>query len=233
MKVLVFLSFLFLSSLTFAADLATNETAFSSAPSWLTVGRINRIVGQVQRSLEWDIRKVKVIWYDNQQTFQKVHGYGSSVLAVSRKTDNSIHLGPRVNQSNFDVTFGHELVHIILFQKYQDAIPKWLEEGLANYVAKRGKPDYVWLAAQPERDVRTLAHPYQATSSINTNSNYHYQASTALAELIASKCNLNELLQLSMGQKLEGYLATFCRIPDINQEFKIWIKKKSNLVKKS
>jgi hypothetical protein len=233
MKSLAILYFLIQTSVAYSADLSTNETMFSNAPSWLTAGRVDRVVGQVQRYLEWDIRKVRVNWYSDQQSFQNFHGYDSSVLAVSRKSDNSIHIGPRVNQSNFDAVFGHELVHTILFQKFKDAIPNWLDEGLANYVSKHGKIDYAWLASQPARDVRTLAHPFQKDSASTANPRYHYQASTALIELLASKCNLNDLLQLSMGQKLEGYISTFCRIPDINSEFQKWLKKKSTPLRNS
>jgi hypothetical protein len=172
--------------------------------------------------MEWDIRKVRVTWYLDSQEFLKFHGFDLSVLAVSKKPDNSIHVGPRVNEANFDPVFGHELVHIILFQKYKEAIPRWLEEGLANFIAKHGKIDYPWLAAQPLKDVRSLIHPFQSASS----SRYHYQASTALIEMIASKCRLGDLLQLSVGQNLEGYLSTFCEITDIDSEFQKWIKRK-------
>lgn len=219
------------SSFAVSAEISTNAAAFSNSPSWLTASRVNRVVDQIQRYLEWDIRKVQVIWYYDQASFEKLHGYDSSVLAVSRKTDNSIHVGPRITTTNFDAVFGHELVHIILFQKYREAIPKWLEEGLANFIAKQGRVDYLWLSSQPIREIHSLIHPFQSPSKDTTPTSvsvrYHYQASTALIEMIASKCSLNDLLQLSVGEKLEGYLTTFCGIEDLNDEFKKWLKKKS------
>jgi hypothetical protein len=48
-------------------------------------------------------------------------------------------------------------------------------------------------------------------------------ASTALAEMIAAHCDLEDLLQLATGKKLESYLATTCGIGDLNAEFQKWI----------
>lgn len=215
---------------SFSGTLDRNAATFSNAPAWLTGNRVDRVVENIQKYMEWDIRKVSVTWYNNQEEFQKFHGYDASVLAISKKPENSIFLGPRVTTTNFDPVFGHELVHIILFQKYKDSIPKWLEEGLANYVAKQGSVDYPWLASQPFRDIRTLVHPFLkgGSSAAAPNPRYHYQASTAVIEMIASKCSLNDLLQLSVGQKLENYLSTFCEIPDINEDFKKWLQKKGS-----
>jgi hypothetical protein len=224
-QVTVFISFLFGSNLAHTKEILSNAATFSNPPEWLTSNRVNQVVEHIQKYMEWDIRKVKVTWYVNQTSFQKFHGYDASVLAISQKTDNSIFLGPRVDSSNFDQVFGHELVHIILFQKYKDAIPSWLEEGLANYVAKQGRVDYSWLASQPNSDVHLLVHPFQNTAS---GARYHYQASTALIEMIATKCNLNDLLQLSLENKLEDYLSTFCEINNINAELQKWIKKKTS-----
>jgi hypothetical protein len=211
--------------------LTTNETRFSNAPEWLSESRINRVVDSVQRWMEWDIRRIEVLWFDNGTAFERTHGFGPSVLAVSMKAENSIFLGPRVNTSNFDAIFGHELVHMILFQKYKKAIPSWLEEGLANWIAKRDKADYAYLATQPTKSVRSLVHPF-LNKDPAPDFRYHYQASTALAEMLSSKCQLRDLLQLSVGEKLEGYLTTFCRIPDIDEEFKKWIKNKRITVKR-
>jgi hypothetical protein len=115
-----------------ANPVSTNAATFLNPPAWLNESRIDRVVDQIQQYMEWDIRKVSVTWHNDQAEFQKFHGYDATVLAVSRKPDNTIHLGPRVTSQNFDSVFGHELVHIILFQKYKDSVPKWLEEGLAN-----------------------------------------------------------------------------------------------------
>jgi hypothetical protein len=213
-----------------ASPIENNSARFNNPPSWLTEGRVDRVISSIQRYMEWDIRKVQVTWYDNPEAFQSFHGFGSSVLAVSKKPENVIYLGPRVTKDNFDSILGHELVHIILYQKYKDAIPKWLEEGLANFIAKKGKVDYRWLSSQnPPADVRNLVHPFLDASKGqgSTNPTYHYQASTALIEMIASKCRLDDLLQLSVGTKLENYLSNLCEIRDINEDFKKWVRKKT------
>ncbi len=72
------------------AEISTNETLFVNPPSWLTESRVNRTVESVQRYMEWNIRRVTVKWYTNQDEFQKAHGYDSSVLAVSNKAANLI-----------------------------------------------------------------------------------------------------------------------------------------------
>jgi hypothetical protein len=53
-------------------------------------------------------------------------------------------------------------------------------------------------------------------------------ASTALIEMIDKKCGLDDMLGLSVGSKLESYLATSCEMPDINAAFDQWLKSKSN-----
>jgi hypothetical protein len=231
-----------------AAVVDTNEVHCDDAPAWVKPALVDRVVERIQSKLEWDIRKVRMIWHLDQQEFRAAHGYDDSVLAFSRKSDNSVHLGPRVTETNFESVFGHELVHVILFQKYKGAVPKWLEEGLANYLSnheanheanhkplvKNGKPvsdpshwsvDYAWLSAQPSMDVLTLKHPFMGVAT--QGARYHYQASQALVEMIASHCSLDQLLQLSVGKKLENYLGTFCDISDVNTEFKKWIVKKA------
>lgn len=225
------LLFLGLSTPLFAQEILTNETRFSNAPSWLTPRAVEKAVAKVQRIMEWDIRRVNVRFHSDAQAFQALHGFGPTVRAVTYVDKNQIELGPPVNSSNFEFIFGHELVHVILWQKYKAAIPKWLDEGLANYVPGKDLNivDYSWLANQAFPDVRDLVHPFQATPSRKSppvSSRYHYQASTALIELIASKCSLRDLLQLSVGEKLESYLSTYCRIPDINESFKSWVKTK-------
>ena len=221
---------------SWAVEIETNSISMDNAPAWVKSNRVEKVVEQIQSRLEWDIRKVKVTWYSDQPTFEKLHGFGPAVLAFARQSDNSIQIGPRVTDATFDGIFGHELVHVILYQKYKGSVPKWLEEGLANYTVQRDTVDYKWLASQPEVDVHTLVHPFKGYSSddVAVHARYHYAASKALVELIASKCDLSELLQLSVGSskgshltKLETYLSTFCGIDDINVEFRKWIKQKS------
>lgn len=197
----------------------TNQVTVYDPPAWLTESRIDKVVGNIQNFLEWDIRRVPVYWYTDQDRFQSVHGLGPKPVAVTKRNDKSIHMGPKVDSKNFDSIFGHELAHVIVLQKYQKAIPDWLDEGLANYAARHGTVDYKYLATQPARDVTRLSHPFMA----NADDRYHYQASTALMEMFASKCSISDLLQLSVGKKLETYLKTYCEISDLNGEFSRWI----------
>jgi hypothetical protein len=212
-----------------AAPITTNEIDMQQPPAWLKASRVEKVVSHIQDFLEWDIRKIPVFWYSDQGSFEAAHHLGPYPMAFSRRSDLTVHLGPRVDASNFDSTFGHELVHIILYQKYKDAVPPWLDEGLANYVSKHGHVDYPYLAKQPPGDVHLLTHPFkgpEADGSVDV-ARFHYQASTALMEMIASKCDLHDLLQLSVGKSLEGYLSTFCGISDVNDEFRKWVKRKA------
>src|SRR4051812_30795849 len=147
------------------ATISTNEIEMTGAPAWVTRSRVEQVVARVQKFMEWDIRRVPVQWYSAQAAFEAVHRLGPYPLAFSRRSDMSVHLGPRVSSATFDSTFGHELVHIVLYQKYKNSIPVWLDEGLANYVAKHGSVDYAWLSRQPAFDVRSLGHPFKGPSA--------------------------------------------------------------------
>lgn len=221
-KILLFLSMFI--SLAQAKDIQTNAVSMSNAPEWLRAGRVEKVTERMQSSLEWTIRKVQVIWYTDQKEFEKSHELGPYARAVSQKKLNVIRLGPKVNDSNFDQVFAHELTHIISFQKYKEAIPRWLEEGLANHLSKNAKVDYKWLSAQPmPNDVRDLVHPMSGSAD---DIRYSYQASQALAEMIAKKCDLTNLLRLSVGHGMDNYLRTFCEIPDLNVAYKKWVMQK-------
>ncbi len=208
-------------------DILTNAITTSKAPLWLRQPRIEKVTDRIQSELEWSIRRVEMRWYLTEGEFMKAHGLGPQAIAVTKLFEgvSSIHMGPLVNTKNFDAVFGHELVHVIVNQKYKGAIPKWLEEGLANHLAKRGKVDYRWLAKQPfPEDVRGLAHPFQGSSSLI---NYRYMASQAFAEMLEKKCDLENLIRLSVQRKMEDYLVTYCGIKDLNLAFKDWVLKKS------
>jgi hypothetical protein len=226
---LLLLSFFFvqfLSQVAQAKEVTTNEVSMPNAPDWVTETRVNGIVEKIQTLLQWDIRRIHVTFYSDEAAFENVHHMGPTVLAFSRKSDNSVHVGPRVTSENFEGVFGHELTHVISFQKYHDAIPSWLEEGLANYLVKRGDPDYAWMATQPPlRDIHELTHPFNGTTD---HVRFVYMASRALIDMIAAKCDLNDLLQLSVGKKMETYFGTYCGIPDLNAEFRKWIASKKN-----
>jgi hypothetical protein len=216
---LYYITFLLPTSVAFGKEIFTNNVRVPSPPSWLTVSRVEKVTARVQGILEWDIIRVTVYFYTDAAAFERVHNLGSAVIAYSRPEDNSVHMGPKVGTGNFDRYFGHELTHVVIAQKYKTAIPKWLDEGLANYVGKIDV-DYAWLAAQPARDVTGLTHPFDG------DFRYHYAASTAVMEMIASKCSLKDLLQLSVGAKLETYLDTYCGIPNVNATFREWLAAK-------
>jgi hypothetical protein len=107
---LLIVIFLF-SSRNFAADFRTNAVSVHSAPSWVTERRVERIVDQIQAVLEWDIRRIDAYFHTNAAEFQKVHGFDQSVVAVAKKKDNCVHVGPKVTSADFDQVFGHELVN--------------------------------------------------------------------------------------------------------------------------
>jgi len=198
-----------------------NQIVFPAPPPFLTRSRVRRVVGRVESFLEWDIRKVRVLWYASAEEFSKSSGLGFEALAYTRPNENIIHIGPKVDDKNFDIVLGHELTHVVLYQKYKDAVPKWLEEGLANYVAKKKSVDWSLLKGKTLPDITSLVHPGDGRNLPAM----HYAASTAAMQMIASRCRVQDLLQLSVGKKLETYLSTFCRIKEINSEFKKWVEK--------
>lgn len=203
-------------------EIRTNAAHIKDAPEWLTGSRIDHLVDHMQHVLEWNIRRVEVYWYTDQAGFEASHGLGRTVLAISKKSDNSVHIGPRVNNNNFDGIFGHEMVHIITFQKYKEAIPRWLDEGLANYLSKQTSVDYKWLNTQPPtEDIHDLVHPFSGTED---HIRYCYMASQALTEMIAAKCDLENLLRLSVGKKMESYLDTYCGFKNLTADFNKWVK---------
>lgn len=224
------LTLLLLSLSTHAASgpIETNEVLIHNPPSWLMRTRVERITNRIQTKLEWTTRKTPVHYHATAESYTAAQSLGPFAMAVTvTKADGSsaIHLGPTVTNKNFDQVFAHELVHVISAQKYKGSIPRWLEEGLANHLAKHDRVDYRWLAKQPPvPDVTDLAHPFRGVVSQIT---YRYKASQALAEMLDKKCNLERLIQLSVERKMEDYIKTYCEIPDLNQAFRDWVKKKA------
>lgn len=206
-----------------AGTIEINQVVIHSPPKWLTSRRVQKIVDKIQGVLEWDIRKVQVYWYTDQAAFEKAHGLGPMVRAAAKPLDQTVHLGPKIDDGNFEAAFGHELTHVIVFQKYKDAIPKWLDEGLANYVSRKEPIDFAYLASKPVRDMTRMNHPFQG----GEDPRYVYQASTALMEMISERCSVKDLLQLSVGKKLETYLKTYCEISDLSADFRAWVQKKA------
>ena len=215
-----------LSAPSFSAELLTNCAFFKDAPKWLNSSRVNRIAESVTRIMEWEIRRVNVVWYQNQKDFQAAHKLGPLAMAVTQREANRILLGPKVVESNFDRIFGHELVHITSEQKYKGAIPKWLEEGVANYVAQFSKVDYVNMNKHSlPPNVTSIVHPISASAEDTLN---NYAISQALIEMISSQCDFRNLLRLSVQRKMEDYLENICKISDINASFKKWVMEQAS-----
>jgi hypothetical protein len=220
-----------------AKTIQTNELTISNAPEWVTESRVDRVVSRIQNKLEWSTRRTKVQWYTDSTEYSNAHSLGPQAIAVttSSGSTSTVLIGPTVNAENFEHVLGHELVHVIVYQKYKGAIPKWLEEGLANHLARPGQIDYKWLAKQPfPKDVRELAHPMAATTGRSRNLaremdivRYRYKASQALAEMLDKKCDLLNLVRMSVAKKMEPYIATMCEIQDLNTAFREWVLKKS------
>ena len=224
MKSFFALIILVLSVNSRAEELLANCAHFADAPKWLTLNRVNRVAEPIENFMEWSTRRVEVIWYHDQSSFSAAHTLGPAAMAVTFPGKNKVLLGPLVTEKNFDQVFGHELVHVISGQKYTQAIPAWLEEGIANYLSKSGTVDYALLAKQGFKDVHELSHPMTGNAQMI---HVRYQASQALAEMLASKCDLRNLLRLSVQRKMEDELENICRIPDINAAYKKWISEKS------
>jgi hypothetical protein len=215
---------LFSPSASQAKEIKTNEVMMSNAPDWLTESRVDKVTFRLQQKLEWTTRKIDVKWYPNRVDFDRAHTLGPNAIAVTvgQGTTATVHLGPRVTASNFDEVFGHELVHVIVIQKYKGAIPKWLEEGLANHYSNHGKVNYKWLASKPfPEDVKSLAHPLLGSAD---GISYRYEASQALAEMLDKKCEMENLVRMSVQRKMEDYIGTLCEIKDLNAAFRAWVK---------
>ncbi len=214
---------------TVTKEIFTNGVKMANAPTWLTATRVEKVVDRIQYKLEWSTHRINATWYYSKEDFSRAQSLGEFVTAVTitDKNGTSVHLGPRVTDANFDRIFGHEMVHVILAQKYKGSVPKWFEEGLANHYAKAEKVDYKWLAKQPFAIKLTeLAHPVRGSQAEVT---YRYKASQAIAEMLAKKCDLENLLRISLERKMEDYVKTYCEIKDLNQAFKDWVKKQSGV----
>lgn len=226
---LFILSILFVSNLYSAKTLLLNAALIHNPPNWLNMNYAEKPILKIQSKLEWSVRRVDVFFYNNWSDYLRAHNLGKRAVAVTVTKNNksSIHMSPNLTKANYPNVMAHELVHVILRQKYKDAIPKWLEEGLANHLAQYEKVDYKWLAQQtPIDDVTKLSHPFQASKS---QISYRYKASQALAEMLQKKCDLENLIRLSVERKMTNYIDTFCGIKDINLAFKNWLKNKSKI----
>src|SRR5689334_5214119 len=106
---------LFSCSLALADPIDTNSVRVGNSPAWLKASRIQRTVERMEAKLEWDIRKIRMQWHADPHEFSKQHGLNDpTVLAYTWPVDQSVHMGPRITEANFDAVFAHELTHVIL-----------------------------------------------------------------------------------------------------------------------
>ncbi len=208
-------------------EIQTNEFFIHDAPAWLTQTRVEKVTAKILNKLEWTIRRTHVHFHSSNEAYERAQSLGPQALAVTSSQGDTatIHLGPSVQEKNFDQVFGHETVHVIVTQKYKSSIPKWLEEGLANHLSKHGVVDYKSLARQEfQTNVRDLAHPFKGTPAMI---GYRYEASQALAEMLDKKCDLENLIRVSFKRDMETYIRNTCDIKDLDAVFKDWVSKKA------
>lgn len=230
-KFIATVSLSFFSFSLLAADFQINCCKVQNPPAWLTSHELNETASDVASKMHWIIRRITVVFYDSSASFAAKGKLGFAANAFFSASTQTMHVSPQKDFATFEKTFRHELVHVIFSQKFtkeskgkvNKAIPQWLEEGLANYIGSQRQVDYKWLKTQPLPKATELRHP----SKDESGSRMHYQLSTATAEMIAAKCNLNDLLMLATGDNLESRLSTFCKIPNVNTAVVDWINSKS------
>ncbi len=208
---------------SFAADYRTNCCEVKGAPNWLSSYTLQDLAVAIESKMHWSTRRIKVEFYGSGDDFQRASGLNFVANAFFNPNQQLIGVSPQKDLETFKPTFRHEMVHVISNQKFKGAIPNWLEEGFANYLGSKRQVDYKWLASQNIPDASQLRHP----STDEGGSKMHYQLSTATVEMIAKKCNLNDLLMLATGSKLTNYLETFCKIKNVGQEVRDWVALKS------
>lgn len=201
----------------------TNCCAVENAPSWLSSYLMSDISAEMEQKMHWVIRRVRVVFHNNKATFASAANLNFSASAFFSPMGQVIEFSPQPNLETFAPIFRHELAHVISNQKFKGAIPRWLEEGFANFLGSRHDVDYKWLAAQTLPNASELGHP----STDASGSKMHYLLSTATVEMIAGTCNLDDLLMLATGSKLTNYLETFCKIKDVNKSVRGWITGKA------
>ena len=70
-----------------------------------------------------------------------------------------------------------------------------------------------------------LAHPFKGSEDRIA---YGYVASQAFAEMLDKKCDLQNLIRLSVERKMEDYIKRTCEISDMSVAFKSWVKQKAD-----
>ena len=76
-------------------------------------------------------------------------------------------------------------------------------------------------------DITKMSHPFSNKAEVK--SSVHYITSQAIVEMLDKKCDMENLLRLSVKRKMKDYIKTLCNIPDVNAEFKKWVKLKARM----
>lgn len=217
----------------------TNALDVTNAPASISQRDIQKLTDFIEERLEWSIRRVRVRFYQDTASFQRANKLANTLVdAFTAGADSSVHISSQVPPDMIRGVLAHELVHVVVNQKYRDAIPPWLEEGLANHLSLaagrrlgfqgRGRIDYKRLAAAKGLTATGLSHPLGTPGSTLSADDVRlrYAASTALMEMISSRCDAQDLLQLAVGKRLEPYIRNTCGIEDLDQAFRDWLQKK-------
>jgi hypothetical protein len=214
------------------AALMTNSLQIDKSPSWLSENTINKVAAKIESRLEWSIQRINGKFYKSLPEFESAHGYaGSPILAFYRSATKEIHFGPGVTKLNFEATFAHELAHAVVAQKFQSHLPKWLEEGLANWASDKNEVDWSELAKLfPRMDPKSAAHPFTAQEAGETRA--RYTVSLAALQFLKKQCpSFRELLNLSLKSNLEDFLASYCKIQDLKTEFWKFVDRRAKLAR--
>ncbi len=227
---LVFLASIFVSLSASTKEIRTNSLIVYNLPNWVKKNRVERITEKLESRLEWKIRRVAVYFHNSENSFKKAHTLGSRPAAVTIKSPKKteVHISPRAKDNNFDKIFGHELVHVIFYQKYKGSIPRWLEEGFANFYSRSEKVNYPWLNKQKKfSDVTKMGHPFHPSSIPIA---VHYKTSQAVVEMLDERCDLSNLLRLSVEKKLVDFIRRTCQIHDINRAYSQYLLEQNRKV---
>ena len=125
--------------------------------------------------------------------------------------------------------YAHELAHAVVAQKYKTHLPKWLEEGLANWTADKNEVNWLELSKLfPRMDPREAAHPFLASEITQTQA--RYTVSLAALQFLKKKCpSFRELLNLSLNKDLESFMNSYCKIKDLKTDFWAYVDRKVKL----
>lgn len=91
----------------------------------------------IKKSLEYNLKKkIHINIYKNVKEFHCAMGIPNAPDWFRACGDDSIHIVPKeyFNDIPIENVIAHELVHIVLHNISSD-IPKWLDEGIASYIA--------------------------------------------------------------------------------------------------